>query len=223
LDISGDGPIQLIAGVPTINPDTSNNQKLGQLLKFLEDQIIAWTALILLAPLMLLIGILIKLDSPGPIIYKQIRYGLGGKDFLIWKFRTMYAVESSEEFKQAKQNDPRITKVGKVLRKTSLDELPQLINVITGSMSIVGPRPHPEKLNEQYRGDINRYMYRHTAKPGITGLAQIKGYRGETVNPELMQQRVKYDIEYIRNWSLLLDIKILALTIIHLVTTDKAH
>jgi lipopolysaccharide/colanic/teichoic acid biosynthesis glycosyltransferase len=124
----------------------------------------------------------------------------------------MYETESSTDFKQAQKDDPRITKVGKLLRRTSLDELPQLFNVINRSMSIVGPRPHPVKLNEQHRLDISRYMHRHATKPGITGLAQINGFRGETNEPKLMEQRVKYDLEYIRTWSIFLDLKVLALT-----------
>lgn len=223
LGIADEEQIQMIAGVPTITSHLKKNQKLNQLLKFIEDQSIAWAALILLTPLLILIAILIKIDTPGPVVFRQRRYGLGGKSFLIWKFRTMRRCESSCEFRQAQKNDPRVTRVGRFLRRTSLDELPQLFNVIAGSMSIVGPRPHPEQLNEQYRGGISRYMYRHASKPGITGLAQVKGFRGETADPELMKMRVKYDLEYVRNWSLLLDMKVLLMTFVHLFTTNKAR
>lgn len=215
--------IQLLAGIPTINAEWSKKHKFGKLLKFIEDQTIAWILLLLIWPILLIIAISIKLESPGAIIFKQIRYGLGGKEFLIWKFRTMYQSESSSEFKQAQKHDPRVTKVGKLLRRSSLDELPQLFNVIGGSMSIVGPRPHPVNLNEQYRSEIEKYMGRHVSKPGITGLAQIKGFRGETADRKLMEQRVKYDIEYIKNWSIFLDLKLLLLTILHLFTTNKAY
>jgi putative colanic acid biosynthesis UDP-glucose lipid carrier transferase len=223
LNLKNDEKIQVLSGIPTINVEYSKNDKLEHLLKFLEDKTIAWLTLLLFFPILLIISIAIKLDSKGPVIFKQRRYGYGGKEFFIWKFRTMYKIESSSEFKQAKQVDPRITRVGKILRRTSLDELPQLFNVINGSMSIVGPRPHPVKLNEQHRLNIDHYMFRHAAKPGITGLAQIKGFRGETNTPELMALRVKYDLEYIENWNILLDIKILILTFKHLVTTTKAH
>jgi len=221
--LQSDEEILRLDGIPTINAESSASHKLGNVLKFIEDQIIAWAALLILWPILVIVSVAIRIESSGPVIFRQKRYGLGGKDFLIWKFRTMYEAESCSEFEQAKKNDQRITKVGRVLRRTSLDELPQLFNVINGSMSIVGPRPHPVKLNEQHRPTIDQYMHRHISKPGITGLAQIKGFRGETSEPELMEQRVKYDLEYVRNWSIFLDIKILLLTFVHLLTTDKAH
>lgn len=215
--------IELTLGVPTISIDISRRKKLHYLIKFIEDQLIAWTALILLSPILITVALLIKLESKGPIFYKQTRYGLAGKEFFIWKFRTMKNSHSSDVFKQSKKGDPRITRVGRILRRTSIDELPQLINVITGTMSIVGPRPHPTDLNEAHRGSIKNYMYRHTFKPGITGLAQINGFRGETSAPEAMENRIRCDLEYIYNWSVKLDIKIILLTIFHQLTTDNAH
>jgi len=179
--------------------------------------------LVILSPLMLIIAILIKFDSKGPIIYWQNRYGAQGQEFKIAKFRTMHTEDSDENFSQATENDPRVTKVGSILRKRSLDELPQLINVIYGNMSLVGPRPHPNLLNERYRNSIYSYMKRHNIKPGITGLAQINGARGETKNQEDMVKRLKYDMEYIRNWSIYLDLKIMLLTVVHLITNQKSY
>jgi len=215
--------VQLVNGIPTINSVFTKEQKIKRLAKFMEDQIIAWTALILLSPVLIIIGALIKYDSKGPIFFKQARYGYGGKEFKIWKFRTMSHSNTPEVFKQAQVADPRITNIGHFLRRSSLDELPQLINVINGTMSVVGPRPHPVDLNEKHRGEIEFYMNRHILKPGITGLAQVNGYRGETPKREDMKNRVKYDLEYVQNWSILLDLKILLRTISHLVTTDKAR
>ncbi|HBR3185813.1 TPA: sugar transferase, partial [Klebsiella pneumoniae] len=149
----------------------------------------------------------------GPVIFKQTRYGIDGKPIKVWKFRSMNVMENDSVVTQAKKNDSRITPFGSFLRKTSLDELPQFINVLVGNMSIVGPRPHAVAHNEQYRSLIEGYMLRHKVKPGITGLAQVKGWRGETDTLEKMQKRVEYDLEYIREWSIWLDIKIILLTI----------
>lgn len=215
--------IELTYGIPIINASNSRRKKIDYLIKLIEDQLIAWSALILLSPLLLVVALLIKLESKGPVFYKQLRYGLAGKEFHIWKFRTMKNSSSSDVFNQAKKNDPRITRVGKILRRTSIDELPQLVNVITGTMSIVGPRPHPTDLNEAHRGSIKNYMYRHTFKPGITGLAQIKGFRGDTSAPKAMENRIKCDLEYIANWSVKLDMKIILLTLTHQLTTDNAR
>ena len=154
----------------------------------------------------------IKLTSPGPVLFKQNRYGLNGKQIPVWKFRTMRVMENSVVVTQATRNDPRITRFGAFLRKTSLDELPQFFNVLQGTMSIVGPRPHAVAHNEQYRVLVENYMIRHKVKPGITGLAQIHGFRGETDTIDKMEKRIQYDLEYIQSWSLLLDIKIVFLT-----------
>ncbi len=159
-----------------------------------------------------IIAIVIKLNSKGPVFFKQPRSGIGNKKFGCYKFRSMYVSEAADGV-QATKDDPRVTKVGAFLRRTSLDELPQFINVVLGQMSVVGPRPHPLWLNDKYRDDIDKYMVRHFIKPGITGLAQIKGFRGETTDPALMERRIKMDVFYLENWSFLLDVKIVFLTV----------
>ncbi|HBV2999050.1 TPA: exopolysaccharide biosynthesis polyprenyl glycosylphosphotransferase, partial [Klebsiella pneumoniae] len=169
--------------------------------------------LLFISPILLIIACLIKLTSPGPIIFKQTRYGMDGKPIKVWKFRSMSVMENDNKVIQATKNDIRITKVGRLLRRTSLDELPQFFNVLFGGMSIVGPRPHAVAHNEQYRNLIEGYMLRHKVKPGITGWAQINGWRGETDTLEKMEKRVEFDLEYIREWSIWLDLKIIFLTI----------
>ena len=156
---------------------------------------------------------MIKLTSPGPILFKQSRYGIDGKPINVWKFRSMKVMENDQNVTQATKGDSRITPVGRILRSTSLDELPQFINVLFGEMSIVGPRPHAVAHNELYRSQIQGYMLRHKVKPGITGWAQINGWRGETDTLEKMEKRIEYDLEYIRNWSIWFDLKIVFLTI----------
>ncbi len=179
--------------------------------------------LLLLLPLLLLIALAIKLSSAGPIIFRQRRYGLDGREIAIYKFRTMRVTEDGEQIRQASKTDSRVTRIGRVLRRSSLDELPQLINVLQGRMSLVGPRPHAVAHNEEYRKLIKGYMLRHKVLPGITGLAQINGWRGETSNLEDMEARVNYDLDYLRHWSPLLDIKILFLTIGKVFRDDKAY
>lgn len=159
-----------------------------------------------------IIAIMIKLNSKGPVFFKQKRSGLDNNDFGCYKFRTMY-FNDKEAPVQATKGDSRITTIGTFLRKTSIDELPQFLNVLLGEMSVVGPRPHPLWLNEKYRDIVEKYMVRHFIKPGITGLAQVKGYRGETIDPAMMERRIKMDIFYMENWSFLLDMKIIFLTI----------
>lgn len=176
------------------------------------DKIVALLALSVLSPLLMLIVLLIKLDSKGPVLFRQTRNGYGNVEFGILKFRTMYVMEDGHNAKQAERNDSRITKIGNILRKTSLDELPQLINILTGDMSLVGPRPHPVALNEKFRPLIQTYNQRCMMRPGLTGLAQISGYRGPTETTEQMEGRIEKDIEYIREWNLWLDIKIILLT-----------
>ena len=161
---------------------------------------------------MLIIAAAVKFTSAGPIIFKQRRYGINGEQIEVWKFRSMTTCDNGDVVKQATKNDARITKVGSFIRRTSLDELPQFINVLQGSMSIVGPRPHAVAHNELYRDKINGYMQRHLVKPGITGWAQINGWRGETDTLEKMEKRVEFDLEYIKNWSVIMDIKIIVLT-----------
>jgi len=179
--------------------------------------------LLLLLPLLLLIALVIKLSSPGPIIFTQRRYGLDGREIGVYKFRTMQVTEDGNQIRQASKSDSRITRVGGVLRRSSMDELPQLINVLQGRMSLVGPRPHAVAHNEEYRKLIKGYMMRHKVLPGITGLAQVNGWRGETSSLEEMEARVNYDLDYLRHWSPLLDIKILLMTVVKVFSDEKAY
>jgi len=184
-------------------------------IKRTEDLVLATIILFLISIPMLLIGLLVKLTSRGPVLFKQSRYGLGGEEIKVWKFRSMKSDRKDTDDKviQATKDDDRVTKVGAFLRRTSLDELPQFINVLTGGMSIVGPRPHAVSHNEEYRHQIDYYMLRHKVKPGITGWAQINGWRGETDTLEKMEKRIEFDLDYIRQWSLWFDVKIIFLTI----------
>jgi Undecaprenyl-phosphate glucose phosphotransferase len=182
------------------------------LLKRSFDLIVAVAASLLLLPLMLIVAALIKLDSRGPVLFRQIRHGYNNKPIKVLKFRTMFSYED-REFRQATRDDPRVTRIGRILRRTNIDELPQLLNVICGTMSIVGPRPHAIAHNEMYDGYIARMSRRHNVKPGITGWAQVNGLRGETDTLEKMRERVEYDLYYIDNWSLAFDFKILLMTI----------
>ena len=182
-------------------------------LKRAFDIVFSLVALLLIAIPLVIITLCVKLTSKGPALFKQRRFGLDGEEITVWKFRSMKVMEDGGEVVQATKNDVRVTKLGGFLRKTSLDELPQFFNVLQGRMSVVGPRPHAVAHNELYRKKIQGYMLRHKVKPGITGLAQIKGYRGETDTLDKMEGRVKYDLEYIRNWSLVMDVKIIMLTI----------
>jgi putative colanic acid biosynthesis UDP-glucose lipid carrier transferase len=177
----------------------------------------------MLAPVFAAIALAIKLTSPGPIFFKQRRYGLEGEEILVYKFRTMTVLEDGDDVKQASRTDSRITRIGRLLRRSSLDELPQLINVIEGKMSLVGPRPHAVAHNELYRKLISGYMIRHKVRPGITGWAQVHGLRGETDTVEKMEQRVHYDLDYLSNWSLMLDLRILVRTLRIVVSGDNAY
>lgn len=181
--------------------------------KRLMDVVIAALALVTLFPVMIMCGLAVKLSSPGPVFFRQKRYGMGGQDICVLKFRTMYVQDEGGDVVQAIRNDPRVTKIGHFLRRSSIDELPQLVNVLRGEMSLVGPRPHAVYHNEMYRTVISKYMVRHKVKPGITGLAQVRGLRGETDTLDKMEARVKCDLEYIRSWSLELDIWIMVKTI----------
>jgi len=183
------------------------------LIKRIEDIIVGSLILTLISPILLLIAAAVKFTSPGPVLFKQTRYGLKGEKIIVWKFRSMTVCEDDADVKQATRGDKRYTKIGEFLRKTSLDELPQFFNVLQGSMSIVGPRPHAVAHNEQYRSLIPGYMLRHMIKPGITGWAQVNGWRGETNTIYKMRKRVEYDLEYMREWSLWLDFKIIFMTI----------
>lgn len=197
----------------TIAIFSSPFEGVSSFIKRAEDLIVGSIIMVMISLLMLIIAIGIKLTSRGPVFFKQDRYGLSGQKIKVWKFRTMKAMENDDVVKQATKNDPRVTPFGAFLRRTSLDELPQFINVIQGSMSIVGPRPHAVAHNELYRKQVENYMIRHKVKPGITGLAQVNGFRGEIDTLYKMEKRVQYDIEYIKKWSLWLDIKIIIKTI----------
>jgi len=179
--------------------------------------------LLLISPLMLAIALGIKLSSPGPVLFVQRRYGLDGKDILVYKFRSMTVCEDGDQIRQATRNDKRITRLGAILRKTSLDELPQFINVLQGRMSIVGPRPHAVAHNEMYRKLIKGYMVRHKVKPGITGWAQVNGHRGETEQLEKMEARIEFDLDYLRNWTLKLDLAIIARTVLVVLNDKQAY
>ncbi len=181
--------------------------------KRMTDIFLSIIFITLLAPVMIFISIGVKLSSPGPAIFKQRRYGLDGKEILVYKFRSMTTCDNGTVVKQATKNDQRITPFGAFIRKTSLDELPQFINVLQGRMSIVGPRPHAVAHNETYRKLVKGYMVRHKVKPGITGWAQVCGYRGETETIEKMEKRIEYDLEYLRNWSIGLDLLIIFKTV----------
>lgn len=202
-----------VAGFPVLNISASPMTGVNRLIKAFEDRITAAVILLLISPLLALIALSVKLTSRGPILFRQARHGWDGRIIQIYKFRTMYEhAEDAGKVTQATSRDPRITPLGRFLRRTSLDELPQFFNVLQGRMSIVGPRPHAVSHNEQYKEMIHTYMQRHRVKPGITGWAQINGWRGETDTLEKMQKRVEYDLYYINNWSLGFDLKIILLT-----------
>jgi putative colanic acid biosynthesis UDP-glucose lipid carrier transferase len=226
-DVSGFDVLQQRAsellGLPVVAMCETPFHGYRGLVKRLMDVSIASLALLLLAPVLLTIGILVRRDSPGPMLFRQRRYGLDGREILVYKFRTMTVAENGDRVTQASRNDSRVTRVGKHLRRWSLDELPQLINVLQGTMSIVGPRPHAVAHNEEYRKLIKRYMVRHKVLPGITGLAQVRGCRGETAKVEEMEARVLYDLEYMRRWSPMLDLEIMVATAFAVVRTDRAY
>lgn len=203
-----------IAGMPAVSIFESPYQGVSDWVKRVEDIVLGSLILISIALPMILIAIGVKLSSPGPILFKQRRYGLDGRAIGVWKFRTMTVCEDGPEVPQAKKGDPRVTPFGAFLRRTSLDELPQFINVLQGRMSIVGPRPHAVSHNEFYRKQIPGYMLRHKVKPGITGWAQVNGWRGETDTLEKMQKRVEHDLSYLNHWSIWLDLKIILLTLV---------
>jgi putative colanic acid biosynthesis UDP-glucose lipid carrier transferase len=202
-----------IYGVPVISLYDTPMSGVNMVFKRIEDILISICILLFISPILLIISIVIKLTSPGPIIFKQLRYGMDGREIKVWKFRSMTVMENGDKVIQAIKGDARITPFGGFLRRTSLDELPQFFNVIKGDMSIVGPRPHAIAHNEEYRKLIKGYMLRHKVKPGITGWAQINGWRGETDVLEKMEKRVEYDLYYIQNWSLWLDVKIIFMTV----------
>lgn len=209
-----------VGGLPVVSVFESPLYGVDGIVKRVLDVLIAVAGLIVLAPLFFTIGILIKWTSPGPVFFLQRRYGLDGREIKVWKFRSMSTCDNGSVVVQAVKNDPRVTPVGKILRRTSLDELPQLINVIEGNMSLVGPRPHATAHNEHFRHLIQGYMLRHKVKPGITGLAQVEGSRGETDTVDKMQKRIELDHRYIREWSLWLDLRILFRTLFVVLRQD---
>jgi len=215
----------MMQGIPCFSVYGSpfDQEPLDGMLKRAEDIVLSILILCLIAVPMLCVAIGVKISSPGPVIFRQKRYGVDGSPIKVWKFRTMTVCENGAQVKQATRNDARIKPYGAFLRKYSLDELPQFFNVLQGRMSIVGPRPHAVAHNELYRKEISQYMLRHKVKPGITGLAQISGCRGETDTLEKMENRVIYDLRYIQNWSLLLDLKVIFLTIFQVFRDPNAY
>jgi putative colanic acid biosynthesis UDP-glucose lipid carrier transferase len=211
-----------VGGMPVIAICESPFTGFNSLLKRVSDIVLATLIQIMLLPVMAVIAVTIKLTSKGPIIFRQRRYGLYGEEIMVYKFRSMTVAEDGAKVVQATKNDQRVTKVGGFLRKTSLDELPQFINVLQGRMSIVGPRPHAVAHNEQYRKLIKGYMLRHKVKPGITGWAQVNGLRGETDTLDKMEARIAYDLDYLRHWSLWLDMWIIVRTVLVVLKRENA-
>jgi len=204
-----------VAGFPVMNLRCTRLDGMNEVLKEVVDRVLALVILMSITPVLVAVALGVKLSSPGPVLFRQRRMGIGGEEISVLKFRTMKMHDDAPgQVTQAMRNDPRITPFGAFLRRTSLDELPQFLNVLCGEMSIVGPRPHALEHNEHYKELVDKYMLRHKVKPGITGWAQINGYRGETDTLEKMAKRVEYDLDYIENWSLGLDLKIIALTVV---------
>ncbi|QID16757.1 undecaprenyl-phosphate glucose phosphotransferase [Nitrogeniibacter mangrovi] len=217
------GRVDQVGGMPVVAVCETPFTGASGLLKRLSDIILSILILILISPLMLITAIGVKLSSRGPVIFKQRRYGLDGKEIVVYKFRSMTTCDDGQVVKQATRGDSRITPFGAFIRKTSIDELPQFVNVLQGRMSIVGPRPHAVAHNETYRKIIKGYMVRHKVKPGITGWAQVNGYRGETETVDKMEKRIEYDLEYLRNWSLGMDLWIVIKTALLMVKDSRAY
>lgn len=215
--------VETVGGLPVIAVCESPYYGLNALIKRASDLLLAVAITLLGFPVLLAIAIGVKRSSPGPVLFKQRRYGLDGREIVVYKFRTMTCLEDGDRIRQATQQDPRTTRFGAFLRAYSLDELPQFINVIQGRMSVVGPRPHAVAHNEMYRKVIHGYMIRHKVKPGITGLAQVRGLRGETETVEKMRRRIECDLEYLRNWSLWLDLRIVLKTVWVVVAGKNAY
>ncbi|MEL6788994.1 MAG: undecaprenyl-phosphate glucose phosphotransferase [Pseudomonadota bacterium] len=222
LDHAG-GEMTSYAGAPVLNLYRRPLEGWGGFFKMLEDRILGTLILLAISPLMLAIALAVKLQGKGPILFAQQRHGFNNEVFKIYKFRTMTVAEDGDVVTQAQKNDQRITPLGGFLRRYSLDELPQLLNVVKGDMSLVGPRPHALAHNHQYARTVENYSGRHKVKPGITGWAQVNGYRGETSENEMMADRVRYDLAYIDNWSLFFDLKILFLTIFAVLFPKNAY
>jgi len=212
-----------INGIPAFSVCDTPFHGMRGISKRVSDVVLACLALLLMWPVMLATAVAVKLSSPGPVLFKQHRYGLNGEEILVYKFRSMTVCEDGPVIAQASTRDRRVTPVGAFLRRTSLDELPQVLNVLEGKMSFVGPRPHAVAHNEEYRKLISGYMIRHKIRPGITGWAQVNGLRGETSTVDKMQARVQYDLDYLKNWSLSLDMQIIARTVLTVLHGGNAY
>jgi putative colanic acid biosynthesis UDP-glucose lipid carrier transferase len=212
-----------VGDIPVVSIFDTPIHGVGGWLKRFEDIVLGLAILTLISLPMLAIAIGVKLSSRGPVFFRQKRYGLNGREIRVLKFRTMTVMEDGDTVMQATRDDPRVTRFGAILRQTSLDELPQFLQVLTGEMSIVGPRPHAVAHNELYRSKIHGYMLRHKVKPGITGWAQINGWRGETDTLEKMEKRVEHDLQYINNWALSLDLKIIFWTVFGSKKNENAY
>jgi putative colanic acid biosynthesis UDP-glucose lipid carrier transferase len=216
-DLSGFDLIQArvdhVAGLPVLGVCESPFIGLNGFVKRLEDLAVASLLLLLLWPVLLVVALAVKLTSPGPVIFAQRRYGIDGESIEVYKFRSMVVHDDEACIRQARKNDARLTPIGGFIRRMSLDELPQFFNVLAGTMSVVGPRPHANAHNELYRHQIKGYMLRHKVKPGMTGWAQVNGWRGETESVDLMERRIAFDLDYLRNWSLWFDLKIIVMTV----------
>jgi putative colanic acid biosynthesis UDP-glucose lipid carrier transferase len=215
--------VDSIGGLPVVAVCETPFTGVNGIVKTVSDFLLAAVILACIAPMMLAIAAGVKLSSPGPVLFRQRRYGVDGRKIVVYKFRSMTVAEDGDLVTQATRHDARVTKFGAFLRKTSLDELPQFINVLQGRMSIVGPRPHAVAHNELYRKLIRGYMIRHKVRPGITGLAQVNGFRGETDTLEKMKARIEQDLEYLRNWSLLLDLQIVLKTVVVVLRKQNAY
>jgi len=212
-----------INGLPVVSVFETPISGIDGVLKRGFDLVVSLSLLAVLALPLMVIAAVVKFSSPGPVFFRQKRYGLVGEEIRVWKFRSMRVCDDGSDIRQATKDDDRITPIGKFLRKSSLDELPQLFNVVDGSMSLVGPRPHASAHNEQYRTLIDGYMLRHKVKPGITGLAQVNGWRGETETLEKMERRIEFDHRYIREWTLWMDLKILFQTVFVVFKQENAY
>ena len=217
------GRIDSVSGLPVVAVCETPFTGLNGVIKRISDIVLSLLILTLISLPLLIIALAVKLSSPGPVIFKQRRYGLEGHEIIVYKFRTMTVSEDGAVIEQARTHDTRVTPLGRFLRRSSLDELPQFLNVLQGRMSIVGPRPHAVAHNEMYRKLIKGYMLRHKVKPGITGWAQVNGYRGETEILDKMKGRIDYDLDYLRNWSLRLDVHIILKTILLVLKDQKAY
>jgi putative colanic acid biosynthesis UDP-glucose lipid carrier transferase len=215
--------VDFVGGLPVVAVCETPFYGFNGIVKRVSDYVLAATILTAITPLMIAIAIGVKLSSPGPVLFKQRRYGVDGRKIVVYKFRSMTVAEDGDVVRQATRNDARITRFGAFLRRTSLDELPQFINVLQGRMSVVGPRPHAVAHNELYRKLIRGYMIRHKVRPGITGLAQVNGLRGETDTVDKMKLRIEYDLAYLRNWSLALDLKVILKTVAVVLKRQNAY